>query len=60
MELDRSFADKVSFIELISLPTTGRTEEAVFWKLFELQHAEKSILWSQTATENSSFCLAQS
>jgi hypothetical protein len=41
MRLDSSFADKISFVELIPYPTTGRTEESAFWKLFDTGHASK-------------------
>lgn len=39
MRLPPSFANKISFIELIPYPTTGRTKEAVFWELFDTDHA---------------------
>ena len=41
MGLDSSFADKISFIELLPCPTTGRTDESVFWSLFDRDHAVK-------------------
>lgn len=39
--LDSSYASKVSFIELLPVPTTGRTSEESFWNLFCLEHATK-------------------
>lgn len=38
---DSSYAGKVSFIELLPVPTTGRTSENTFWTLFKLDHAKK-------------------
>lgn len=39
--LESDFADKISFIELLPFPTTGRTESFRFWELFDLEHAAK-------------------
>ena len=41
MRLDSSYAHRISFIELIPHPTTGRTEEATFWSLFDASHAAR-------------------
>ena len=39
--LDSSYADHISFVELLPIPTTGRTEVATFWELFDTQHAKR-------------------
>ncbi len=39
--LDESYAEKVSFIEILPIPTTGRTDPSKFWSLFDVDHAEK-------------------
>lgn len=41
MGLDSSFADKISFIELLPIPTTGNTQDPAFWSLFNVGHATK-------------------
>ena len=39
MGLSPEFADAVAFAELLNVPTTGRTEQKVFWKLFDPAYA---------------------
>lgn len=39
--LDDRFADTVSFVELIPVPTTGRTDPSSFWQLFQPDHARR-------------------
>lgn len=39
--LDSSYASKVSFVELLPFPTTGRTEKTKFWSMFDLGHASQ-------------------
>lgn len=48
--LDSNYASKVSFIELLPIPTTGRTSEKIFWELFDLGHAQRidALIHSQS------------
>ncbi|NNE33979.1 MAG: hypothetical protein HKN13_02005 [Rhodothermales bacterium] len=39
MGLDPKLADQISFIELLDVPTTGRTDRSHFWDLFSIEHA---------------------
>jgi hypothetical protein len=41
MGLTSDFAPKISFVELLDVPTTGSTEDKRFWELFSLEHAKK-------------------
>ena len=41
MGLSAEYARHISFIELLDLPTTGRTEKAEFWRLFRAEHARR-------------------
>ena len=41
MGLTPDFASKLSFVELLNVPTTGSTEDKRFWELFSLDHARK-------------------
>ena len=41
MGLTSDFAPKISFVELLDVPTTGSTEDKRFWELFNLEHAKK-------------------
>lgn len=41
MGLTSEYARHVSFIELLDMPTTGRTEKAGFWRLFREEHARR-------------------
>ncbi|MEM1154847.1 MAG: hypothetical protein AAGI44_11960 [Pseudomonadota bacterium] len=41
MGLSPDYADNVSFIELLPCATTGRTEESLFWDMFDREHALK-------------------
>jgi hypothetical protein len=41
MGLTSGYAPHISFIELLDVPTTGRTERAEFWQLFEVGHARR-------------------
>ena len=47
MGLTPEFASKISFLELLNVPTTGSTEEKRFWVLFSLGHARKLDLLFQ-------------
>ncbi|WP_157976685.1 hypothetical protein [Parahaliea mediterranea] len=38
--LDKAYAEKVTFIEILPFPTTGRTIPSKFWSLFDLDHAK--------------------
>jgi len=40
MELTPDFAPKISFVELLNVPTTGSTDDKRFWELFSLDHAK--------------------
>ena len=40
MGLTPDFAPKISFVELLSVPTTGSTKDKKFWELFSLEHAK--------------------
>lgn len=40
MELSARYADFISFIELLDVPTTGSTNERVFWRLFRKEHVQ--------------------
>lgn len=35
------FSEKISFLELLPFPTTGRTDSSKFWELFDINHASK-------------------
>jgi hypothetical protein len=39
--LDSTYANYISFVELLPVPTTGRTESGTFWELFDLGHAKR-------------------
>ena len=41
MGLTPEYASHISFVELLDVPTTGRTEWAELWKLFEIDHARR-------------------
>ena len=41
MGLPAEYARHISFIELLDMPTTGRTEQAEFWRLFSKKHAHR-------------------
>lgn len=41
MGLTPDVADQISFIELLSVPTTGNTSESRFWELFDVEHARR-------------------
>ena len=41
MKLSPELADKISFVELLDVPTTGSTDRKIFWDLFNAQHAMK-------------------
>lgn len=41
MGLTAEYARHVSFIELLDIPTTGRTEQSEFWRLFRDEHASR-------------------
>lgn len=41
MGLNPTLADKISFIELLDVPTTGRTDRSHFWDLFSIEHARR-------------------
>lgn len=41
MNLGPEFAQHISFVELLDVPTIGRTESSVFWELFNANHARK-------------------
>lgn len=43
MGLSPEFADYVSFVELLNVPTTGRTTESVFWDLFDPGYAQRLV-----------------
>ena len=40
MGLTPEYADDISFVELLDVPTTGRTDRKRFWDLFSFEHAE--------------------
>ena len=57
------YAKHISFIELLDVPTTGRTESKVFWDLFNVEHgkrldqliyegATRLVLLSKSLTDN--------
>lgn len=39
MGLSPKFAEYISFVELLDVPTTGSTDRKIFWTLFNRQHA---------------------
>lgn len=39
--LAADYAELVSFVELLDVPTTGRTDEVAFWKMFRIKHARR-------------------
>lgn len=41
MGLSPEFAEAVAFAELLDVPTTGRTEQKVFWELFDPAYADR-------------------
>lgn len=41
MGLTPDLADKISFVELLSVPTTGSTSESRFWEMFDVDHARR-------------------
>ena len=41
MGLSSDFARHISFVELLDVPTTGRTDTAAFWQLFNPEHAKR-------------------
>lgn len=43
MGLSPEFAEKVSFVELLNVPTTGRTTESVFWDLFDPGYVQRLV-----------------
>jgi len=43
MGLSPEFAEQVSFVELLNVPTTGRTTESVFWDLFDPGYAQRLV-----------------
>jgi len=43
MGLSPEFAEHVSFVELLNVPTTGRTMESVFWDLFDPGYARRLV-----------------
>lgn len=43
MGLSPEFAEQVSFVELLNVPTTGRTMESVFWDLFDPGYAQRLV-----------------
>jgi len=43
MGLSPDFAEHVSFVELLNVPTTGRTIESVFWDLFDPAYVQRLV-----------------
>jgi hypothetical protein len=41
MNLTSDYAQHVSFIELLPVPTIGRTADERFWDLFDVEHARR-------------------
>lgn len=41
MGLSPDLAEYISFVELLDVPTTGRTDHSTFWKLFNEEHARR-------------------
>jgi hypothetical protein len=41
MGLSPQYADAVCFVELLNVPTTGRTQRSVFWELFDPGYAAR-------------------
>ena len=41
MGLTPEFAEHISFVELLDVPTTGRTDTKLFWQLFNVEHARR-------------------
>ena len=41
MNLGPEYARHISFIELLDVPTTGRTEWSRFWEIFNIDHARR-------------------
>jgi hypothetical protein len=41
MGLGPEYADKISFVELLPVPTTGSTDRGVFWQLFSVEHGRR-------------------
>jgi hypothetical protein len=63
MGLTPDYAGQISFIELLDVPTTGRTENDQFWDLFSQEHAKRIddlvrdrsprlVMLSRSLTEN--------
>lgn len=52
LQIPIEFADQISFIELLDVPTTGNSSgnDAIFWKLFNPKHSERidAMLRSET------------
>lgn len=40
MGLSPDFAEHISFVELLDVPTTGSTDRKIFWQLFNPEHAK--------------------
>ena len=40
MGLSPDFAEHISFVELLNVPTTGNTDRKIFWRLFNPEHAK--------------------
>lgn len=43
MGLTSRHADSITFVELLSVPTTGRTEQTIFWSLFDYGHVQRLL-----------------
>ena len=41
MGLTPELAEHISFVELLDVPTTGRTDTKLFWQLFNVEHARR-------------------
>ncbi len=41
MGLNEDYADSISFVELLNVPTSGRTQWPVFWELFDSAYAAR-------------------
>lgn len=41
MNLSSEYADQISFVELLRVPTTGNTQKTRFWELFDQEHAKR-------------------
>jgi hypothetical protein len=41
MGLTPEFAEHISFVELLDVPTTGRTDTKLFWQMFNVEHARR-------------------